>query len=77
METTTDSSQARRIQEAAREFAGAVRESFGAVSATTEETQERTQHLIRNFFEAVSSELQAETERNRAVSQELVERSRK
>ena len=72
-----DSSQARRINEAAREFAGAVRESLSTVSATSAEAQERTQRLMQSFFEAVSTELRAQTERNRATSQELVEQSRR
>ena len=72
-----NSSQARQINEAAREFAGAVRESLRTVSATSAEAQERTQRLMQSFFEAVSTELRAQTEHNRATSQEMVEQSRR
>lgn len=72
-----DNRQARQINEAARAFAEAVQESFRIASERSEEAQERANRLTRSFFESVASELQAETERNRAASQQLAEQSKK
>ncbi len=60
-----DNRQARRVNEAAREFAEAVHESLRTVSGRTAEAQERTRRLTEGFFAAVTEELQTGTERNR------------
>lgn len=72
-----DNQQARQVQEAARTFAEAIRESLRITSARSEEARERANQLTRNFFESVMVELQAEAARNRDASQQLVDQSRK
>jgi ribosomal protein L6P/L9E len=72
-----DNQQTRRINEAARTFAEAIRESLRITSERSEEARERANRLTRNFFESVTSELQAEAERNRTASQQLIEQSQK
>lgn len=72
-----DNQQARQIQEAARAFAEAMRESLRITSARSEEARERANHLTQSFFESVMAELQAEAARNQAASQRLVEQSRR
>lgn len=69
--------QMRQINEAARTFAEAVRESFRITSERSEEAQERANRLTRSFFESVTSELQAEARRNQAASQQLAEQSKR
>lgn len=72
-----DNRQTRQINEAARTFAEAVRESLRITSGRTEEAQERANRLTRSFFEAVTNELQAEVQSGRTISQQFLEQSRK
>ncbi|CAN5837875.1 hypothetical protein BH23ACT11_BH23ACT11_20770 [soil metagenome] len=69
--------QARQINAAARTFAEAIRESFRTTSQGSEEAQERANRLTQSFFASVMSELQDEAARNRTVSQQLMEQSKK
>lgn len=69
--------QMRQIDEAARVFAGALRESLRITATRSEDARERANHLTRSFFESVMAELQSEAARNRAASEQLVEQSRK
>lgn len=72
-----DNQQARRIEEAAREFAGAIRESIEMVSGRSTEAQERARSLTESFFEAATMELRAQVESNREAAGELTEQSRR
>lgn len=72
-----DNQQARQINEAARTFAEALKESLRITSERSSEAQERANQLTRSFFESVRSELQAEAARNRDASQQLAEQSQK
>ncbi len=72
-----DNRQTQVLNEAAKEFAGALRESLQAVSGRSRETQERVLALTQDFFESVNAELQAQDESNRATAGELTEQTRK
>lgn len=72
-----DNQQMQQINQAARTFAEAIRESFRISVERSEEAQERANQLTRSFFESVRNELQAEATRNRAASQRLAEQSQK
>jgi hypothetical protein len=66
-----DDQQAGRVNEAAQQFAGALMESFRAVSGRTVLTQQLNAELTQNFFNTVIENLRTEAERNRELTQEL------
>ncbi|MGB3632580.1 MAG: hypothetical protein WA982_00915 [Rubrobacteraceae bacterium] len=72
-----DNRQTQMINEAAKEFAGAIRDSLRTVSGRSKETQERVRTLTQNFFESANKELQAQAESNRATAGQLTEQTRK
>jgi hypothetical protein len=72
-----DNKQTQQVNEAARTFAEAVRESFRISAERSEDARERTNQLTRSFFESVRGELQVEAARNRATAQQLAEQSQK
>ncbi|MGF1471372.1 MAG: hypothetical protein ACFB50_06450 [Rubrobacteraceae bacterium] len=69
--------QARRINEAAREFAEALRESMQTVSGRSNEVQERARMLTQSFFESVNRELETQALSSRTAAEELTEQARK
>ena len=69
--------QAQKINEAAKEFAGAIRESLQTVSSRSTEAQERARTLTESFFESVNKELQAQAESNRTAAGQLTEQARR
>jgi hypothetical protein len=66
-----DDQQARRINEAAQEFAQALVESYRTATGRAVSAQELTAELTQNFFNSVIDNLRSQTESNLAMIQEL------
>ncbi len=66
-----DDQQARRINEAAQEFAQALVESYRTATGRAVSAQELTAELTQNFFDSVINNLRSQTESNLAMIQEL------
>jgi hypothetical protein len=63
--------QQQRINEAAEQFADAVRASYQAVAKRGEEAQELNAELTQQFFISVNDHLRTHAEENRQLTQEL------
>ena len=63
--------QQRRINEAAEQFADAVKVSYQAVAKRGGEAQELNAELTQQFFNRVNEHLRAHAEENRQLTQEL------
>lgn len=72
-----DEQQNQRINEAARQFAEAIRESYRTVGEQSEEARQRSTQLTQSFFESVVQELQNQSESNREAAQEIAEQSKR
>ncbi len=66
-----DDQQQRQINEAAEQFASAIRDSYQAASQRTVAIQQLNAELTQDFFNRVISNLRNEAEGNRELSQEL------
>ncbi len=65
------------MNEAARQFAEAIRESYRTVGERSEEARERSTQLTQSFFESVIQELQNQAESNREAAEEIAEQSKR
>lgn len=65
--------QQQRINEAAEQFAEAVRESYRTVTERGESAQQLNAELTQQFFNAVVNNLRTQTEETQEMSQELRE----
>jgi len=72
-----DEQQQRRVNEAAEQFADAVRTSFQAVSERGASAQELNAELTQNFFNSVINNLQTQAEGNRQMTQELADQAQR
>jgi hypothetical protein len=72
-----DEQQAKRINEAAQEFADALIESYRAVSVSSAEAQERHVRLTERFFESVTNHIRAQAETGNATARELAEQTQR
>lgn len=68
-----DEQQQQRINEAAQQFADAVRESYRTVVDRGESTQRLNAELTQQFYNAVINNLRSQTEEAQQMSQELRE----
>jgi hypothetical protein len=66
-----------QANEAAKQFADAVRASYQAMSNRAVSAQEHNAELMRKFFNGVINNLRTQTEDNRAMTQELVDQQRR
>ena len=66
-----DDQQQRQINEAAEQFASAIRDSYQAVSQRTVAIQQLNAELTQDFFNRVINNLRNEAESNREFTQEL------
>jgi ABC-type transporter Mla subunit MlaD len=68
-----DNQQQQRLNEAADQFSSALVESFRVISARTETAQERGTQLTEDFFNRVISNLRAQAEDAREMTQQLAD----
>jgi hypothetical protein len=66
-----DEQQQRQINEAAEQFASAIRDSYQAVADRTVSAQQLNAELTQDFFNRVINNLRNEAESNRELTQEL------
>ena len=69
--------QAQKVNEAARQFAEALTESYEKVSDHSVSAQALNAELTQGFFNAVVSNLYRQAESNREMTQELIEQARR
>ena len=67
-----DEQQQRQINEAAEQFASAIRDSYQAVADRTVSAQQLNAELTQDFFNRVINNLRNEAESNREFTQESV-----
>src|ERR687886_170047 len=67
-----DEQQQRQINEAAEQFASAIRDSYQAVADRTVSAQQLNAELTQDFFNRVINNLRNEAESNRELTQESV-----
>ena len=72
-----DEQQQRRINEAAEQFADAVRASFQAVSERGASAQELNAELTQQFFDNVIGNLRTQAEDTRLMTQQLAEQQQR
>ncbi len=69
--------QQRQINQAAEQFAEAVRDAYQAVADRTVSAQELNAELTQQFFNSVIENLQAQTEGNRQLTQQLADQQQR
>ena len=72
-----DEQQQRRVNEAAEQFADAVRASFQAVSERGASAQELNAELTQQFFNRVIDNLRTQAEDTRQMTQQLADQQRR
>jgi hypothetical protein len=72
-----DEQQQRRVNEAAEQFADAVRASFQAVSERGASAQELNAELTQQFFNTVIGNLRTQAEDTRQMTQQLADQQRR
>ncbi len=72
-----EAEQQQQADEAAEQFAGAVRASYRAMSNHAVSAQEHNAELLRRFFNGVINNLRTQAEDNRQMTQELAGRQRR
>jgi transglutaminase-like putative cysteine protease len=72
-----DEQQAKRINEAAKEFADVLIESYMAAAECSAEAQERQVGLAESFFESVTNHIRAQAEFGDDAARELAEQARR
>jgi hypothetical protein len=72
-----DQQQQRRVNQAAEEFASAVKESYRAVSERGQTAYELNAQLTEQFFNRVVENLRTQTDANRQAGQELAEQAQR
>ena len=66
-----DNQQVEKVNEAAEQFASAVKDSYQAVTERTISAQQLNTELTQNFFTRVINNLHNEAKSNRQIAQEL------
>src|SRR5215208_5029872 len=72
-----DDQQQQRLNEAAEEFANAVKESYQAVSNRGESAYNLNAQLTEQFFNRVVNNLQTQAEANRQTGEQLAEQAQR
>jgi hypothetical protein len=68
-----DEQQQQRVNEAAEQFADAVKESYRAVAERDGSAQELSAELTQQFFNGVINNLRTQAEQNREMTQQLAD----
>jgi predicted RNase H-like HicB family nuclease len=66
-----------KVNEAAEQFAEAIRESYQALADRSVSAQELNAQLTQDFFNGVINNLRIQAENNRALGEDLIEQQRK
>ena len=72
-----DDQQQRRVNEAAEQFASAVKESYETVAQHGVSTQELNAQLTQQFFNSVINNLQTQAEGDRQMTEQLADQTRR
>jgi polyhydroxyalkanoate synthesis regulator phasin len=72
-----DQQQQQQINQAAEQFASAVRDSYQAVADRTVSAQELNAELTQQFFNSVINSLQQQAEGNRQLTQQLADQQQR
>ena len=72
-----DQRQQRQVNEAAENFADAIKGSYQALADRTVSAQELNAQLTQEFFNGVINNLRTQAESNRALAEDLIEQQRK
>jgi putative cell wall-binding protein len=72
-----DDQQQQRVNQAAEEFANALRESYQAVSNRGESAYEMNAQLTEQFFNSVVNNLQTQAEANRQTGEQLADQAQR
>jgi len=73
----TDEQQQQRVNQAAEEFANALRESYQTVAGRGESAYELNAQLTEQFFNSVVNNLQTQAEANRQTGEQLAEQAQR
>jgi ABC-type transporter Mla subunit MlaD len=73
----TEQQQQQQINEAAEQFAGAIRDSYQVVAERTVSAQELNAQLTQDFFNQVTDNLRTQAEDNRQLGQQLVDQQQR
>ncbi len=72
-----DDQQQQRVNQAAEEFANALRESYQTVAGRGESAYELNAQLTEQFFNSVVNNLQTQAEANRQTGEQLAEQAQR
>jgi len=72
-----DEQQQQRINQAAEEFANALKESYQTVASRGESAYDLNAQLTEQFFNSVVNNLQTQAEENRQVTEQLADQARR
>ena len=72
-----DNQQVERVNEAAEQFASAIRDSYQAVAERTVSAQQFNAELTQDFFHKVVNNLRNEAESNRQIAQKLADQQQR
>src|SRR5215207_4633186 len=72
-----DDRQQQRVNQAAEEFANALRESYQTVASYGESAYDMNAQLTEQFFNSVVNNLQTEAEANRQTGEQLAEQAQR
>jgi ABC-type transporter Mla subunit MlaD len=72
-----DEQQQRRVNEAAEQFAGVLRDSYQAVADRTVSAQELNAQLTQDFFNRVIENLRSQAEDTRQMGQQLADQQQR
>ena len=72
-----DEQQQQRVNQAAEEFAEAVKESYQTMADRGQSAQELNAQLAQNFFSSVNEHLRTHAEANREMTQQLLEQQQR
>ena len=73
----TDDQQQQRVNQAAEEFANAIRESYQTVASRGESAYNLNAQLTEQFFNGVVNNLQTQAEANRQTGEQLAEQAQR
>jgi putative cell wall-binding protein len=72
-----DEQQQQRVNQAAEEFAEAVKQSYQSMADRGQSAQELNAQLAQNFFNSVNEHLRTHAEANREMTQQLLEQQQR
>ena len=72
-----DEQQQQRVNQAAEEFANAVKEAYQTMADRGQSAQELNAELAQQFFSSVNEHLRTHAEANREMTQELLEQQQR